>query len=270
MNSSDKRALVSVIIPAYKDAVRLARTLLRLREIREREYPELEVIVSVKQSSEDDTEAVARRCADTVVVGNGGVSRQRNAGAAAARGTVLVLLDADAVPSFGTIPAIAAAAAQGTIGTCTAFPNRKTVKARLAIWSQNFVRGLHLFKGVSNLLYCHRSIFFERGIRYDPELNVGEHFDFYRRAVREGGARFRYLRIPRGFEVDVDRYERAGYIRTFVFWIIFTVYRLSVGSSAELEKLYWERDGKVALPDLIRLFKEGRRALRIRALSDKL
>lgn len=267
--STNEQPAVSVIIPAYKDAIRLSRTLLRLKEIREREYPNLEVIVSVQPYPGDGTETVARSYADAVVLSNGGVSRQRNTGAEASRGAVLVFLDADALPSFATIPAIAAATGRDTIGTCTAYPNRDGIRACLSIWLQNFVRGLHLVKGVSNLLFCHRSIFFERGVRYDPNLNVGEHFDFYRRAVKEGKAHYRYLRIPNGFEVDVGRYERVGYVRTFIFWLIFTAYRYLVGSSIEIEKLYWERDGRVGLSDLVRLYKAGKQALRLRAQEGK-
>ena len=59
---------ISVIIPVYNDAARLERTLLRLREIKAREYPELQVIASVRPSH-DGTEAVARELADLVVPG---------------------------------------------------------------------------------------------------------------------------------------------------------------------------------------------------------
>jgi glycosyltransferase involved in cell wall biosynthesis len=87
--------LVSVVIPAYNAARYLEEA---VRSVLEQTITDLEVIV-VNDGSTDDTSAVARRIADPRVRvidrPNGGVSRARNTGIEAARGTYIALLDAD-------------------------------------------------------------------------------------------------------------------------------------------------------------------------------
>lgn len=208
---------ISVIIPAYNDAQDLQKTLLRLREIREREYPALEIIVSVRPST-DDTDAVARALADRVVEG-GTPSVGRNAGAEIAQGEIFVFLDADAVPNFGTFPEIANTVAERIIGTCASYPNLSTPRARFAIWFKNTMHRIGIWKSASSLLFCHRRLFIDRGIRYDPKRSVGEPSDLVWRARKRAGARYVFLPIPRGYEFSVDRYERNGYLKTFLFWV---------------------------------------------------
>lgn len=242
---------ISAIIPAYEDALRLRHTVSRLRAIREREYPLLEIIVSVRESR-DGTLDVARGLADVVVTTEGFVSESRNTGAALAKGEVLLFLDSDAVPSFGTIPRIAAAAEEGTIGTCTSYPNRFGWRAFAATALQNMLKASHLVKG-SSLMFCHRSIFFDDGVRYDPALNIGEHHDFVRRALKRG-ARHVYLRIPRGYRVDVRRYERFGYLHTFVFWFLFSAYSVfsDRALAEEFARIYWDTRGRVSYRSITR------------------
>ena len=242
---------ISVIIPTYQDGERLRRNLVRLREIQRREYPALEIIVSVRPS-EDMTLEVAERFADKVVLTEGLVSESRNNGGAAATGEVLLFLDADAVPNFGTLRKISAAAKPGTMGTCASFPHPFSLRALLAISCQNTLRALHLVKG-ANLLFCHRSIFFDKGIRYDPERNLGEHHDFVQRAVTSG-ARYRYLRIPKGYEVDVGRYDTLGYLRTFCFWIMYSLSKLLHADAfiQECTRLYWNKNERMSYASLFR------------------
>src|SRR3989338_10259334 len=85
--------LVSVIIPAYNEAVGLGETLESLNKIRQTEYLNLEVIVAVNGSN-DATELVARRQADKVfVLTERNAAEARNIGAHAAMGEILIFLD---------------------------------------------------------------------------------------------------------------------------------------------------------------------------------
>jgi len=85
----------SVIIPAYNEAALLPRTLTALAEAMAGVDAPGEVIV-VDNNSTDDTAAVARARGATVVFEpHNQISRARNRGAAAARGDVLVFVDAD-------------------------------------------------------------------------------------------------------------------------------------------------------------------------------
>lgn len=231
--------LISVIIPAYNDAVRLERVLVRLSAIRDREYPNMEVIVAVRPSA-DGTEAVAARYGARMVLG-GKPSEGRNAGVDAAHGDMFLFLDADAVPNFGTLSVIAKKGREKNIlGTCTAYPNHATFLAMGTVAAHNFMRWSGIAKGMTNLLFVHSKIVRDRGIRYDPKRNIGEHADFIHRAIRNARAKFHYIRIQRGYEFAVDRYERVGYLRTFWFWARWWIGVYILKRSAEkLESEYW-------------------------------
>ncbi len=237
---------VSVIIPAYNDAARLERTLLRLREIKQHEYPALEVIVSARRSH-DATEAVARELADLVVPG-GMPSVGRNNGARAAKGEVLISLDADTLPGHGTIKAVAAAAGPGVIGSCTAYSEERSPLAALTTISINFLRWSGLIKGLSNLLFCDAALFREGGIGYDERLSVGEHHDFIRRA-RARGCAFRYVRARPGYAIDMERHKNWGYFPLMCFWFKWTLLHGVLRRPARhLEEEYWNNCRRSAAP----------------------
>jgi rSAM/selenodomain-associated transferase 2 len=81
---------LSIIVPALNEAGGIAAALQRLQAWR----PQVEVIV-VDGGSDDATVAVATPLADHVLVCERGRARQMNAGAAKARGDVLLFLHAD-------------------------------------------------------------------------------------------------------------------------------------------------------------------------------
>lgn len=82
---------LSIVMPVLNEAGHLAATLAALAPLQQRG---VEVIV-VDGGSEDDTVDEARRHATTVCVSPRGRARQMNAGAALARGDVLLFLHAD-------------------------------------------------------------------------------------------------------------------------------------------------------------------------------
>ena len=84
---------LSIIIPAVDDAECLATTLPALARLRGAGH---EVIV-VDGGSRDDTRSRARCFADRVLVAGRGRGRQMNAGAAVAKGDVLLFLHADSL-----------------------------------------------------------------------------------------------------------------------------------------------------------------------------
>ncbi len=82
---------ISVIVPVLNEAAGLAAMLQSLREMRSRGH---EVIV-VDGGSSDDTPALARDGSDRLISAARGRAGQMNAGAAAARGGILLFLHAD-------------------------------------------------------------------------------------------------------------------------------------------------------------------------------
>jgi rSAM/selenodomain-associated transferase 2 len=93
--------LFSIIIPALNEAGGIAAVLDRLQPLR----GEAEVIV-VDGGSEDGTARIAAPLADRVIEAPRGRARQMNAGAAVAKGDVLVFLHADTALPDGALEAI--------------------------------------------------------------------------------------------------------------------------------------------------------------------
>ena len=101
---------ISLILPAKNEAEGLRRTLPGLRQ----QFPEAELIV-VNDGSTDDTAAVAAEFGATVLtspysMGNGAAIKR---GARAARGEILVFLDADGQHAAGSLPALLAKLDEG-------------------------------------------------------------------------------------------------------------------------------------------------------------
>ena len=86
--------MLSIVIPCLNEAQGIADTLTALAPLRQRGS---EVIV-VDGGSTDDTVACAEQHADLVVAAPRGRAAQMNAGAARARGSILLFLHADSVP----------------------------------------------------------------------------------------------------------------------------------------------------------------------------
>ena len=84
--------LLSIVVPALNEAACIVATLQALAPLRDGD--EAEVIV-VDGGSSDGTHALAAAWADQVLASPRGRARQMNAGAAAARGEVLLFLHAD-------------------------------------------------------------------------------------------------------------------------------------------------------------------------------
>jgi rSAM/selenodomain-associated transferase 2 len=95
------RPQISFVIPARNEAPRLPTTLESIRQA----CPEAEVII-VDGASSDGTADVARRSHARVIHAAPCRGRQCNAGAASARGRLLVFLHADTVLSAGAGPAL--------------------------------------------------------------------------------------------------------------------------------------------------------------------
>lgn len=90
---------ISVIVPTRNSGRTLERC---LRSIRHQSGPVVELVV-VDNGSSDETLAIAEELADVVLRGGPERSAQRNAGACASSGEVVVFVDADMVVSPGVV-----------------------------------------------------------------------------------------------------------------------------------------------------------------------
>jgi rSAM/selenodomain-associated transferase 2 len=86
-------AQISIIIPALSEAAGIGATLAALQPLRSRGHD----VIVVDGGSEDGTPELARPLADRVIAAPRGRASQMNAGAAEARGDVVLFLHADTV-----------------------------------------------------------------------------------------------------------------------------------------------------------------------------
>lgn len=232
----------SVVIPALNEVRCLAPLLERLdRDVRSRHR--LEVVISDGGSTDGSIE-LARALADAVVV-HEGTERQtiaagRNAGAAAARGRLLLFTNADVLfrdDLDGFLLRMLGEAEHHGAATCRVevHPEAATMQDRLVLGGCNAVyrawTGLGLGMGRGECQAVRRDVFDAVG-GYNPRLVAGEDFDLYRRIATwgrtTGRARVRFVWDEVVWE-DPRRYRKHGYVRTLASWLRNSAYVAFLG-----------------------------------------
>lgn len=176
---------ISLIVPAHNEAAFLPACLDAAARSAERIDQEVEIIVVLNRCT-DETEAIARGRGCVIVREDAkNLSLIRNAGAAAARGDILVTCDADSRMHPETFPEIIRLLGTGKHvgGGALILPER---------WSPGIIAsGLAIlpylaFTGVSfGLFWCLRSDFGAIG-GFDPKLVSVEDVDFAKRLKAHG------------------------------------------------------------------------------------
>ena len=189
-----KRApTISVVIPALNEQAHVARA---LDSVFRQRYPaqRLEAVL-VDNDSQDGTMAEAQKVAAAWSArGPGaprlqllketgrGAGRAKNSGAAAARGDVLVFLDADSTLGANVSSAVAAAWRGGARGGSI-----KVLADSEDVWERCFFGLLEIGKSLTGVHcqmgYLDRGLF-ERLGGFRPELRLAEDVDLMRRAAR--------------------------------------------------------------------------------------
>lgn len=179
---------LSVIIPAFNEADYILETLDRLRtaerHFRDAAGGDVEILV-VDNASTDATRELARHAGATIVdETEHNIARVRNAGAAAARHSVLMFLDADTLVPRELLLRIARAMADescagGAIDVLHR-PARLVLRVYLKLW-----RILGLVGGMAQgaCQFCRSDVFQELG-GYDERQYMGEDVDFFWRLKR--------------------------------------------------------------------------------------
>ena len=109
--------MISIIIPTYNEAERIAATIIKTKAANIHNY-EIEIIV-IDGGSSDETIAIAKANDATVFISDKkGRAAQMNYGAAAAKGEVLYFLHADSIPPNNFVKYINDAIEQGFITGC--------------------------------------------------------------------------------------------------------------------------------------------------------
>ena len=215
---------ISVIIPALDEEASIARAIRSCREA-----GPCEVIVA-DGGSRDRTVEVARGEAVTVTAAPRGRAAQMTAGAAVARGDILLFLHADTLLPRGAVPAVLGALQDpAVIGGAfrvrlAASPGAsRYVHATLGIAG----RMIGARAGVTRAFTGDQAIFVRaetfRSVGGYPEIPLMEDVELSRRMRREG----KTVLLPLRVETSGRRWEAWGPLRTVLFmWRIRTGYLL--------------------------------------------
>jgi len=221
----------------------LGRTLSQFTDSVRSKY-RLEVIVS-DGGSTDETMCVAQASADTVVANEGGVRQNisigRNAGARAARGEILVFINADTFIDdtdsfFAEIAEVIAREGVSAV-TCNVLVHREEERKvdvlfhSLYNWYFRFLNIIGMGMGRGECQVVRRDLFFSVG-GYNEKIAAGEDFDLFVRLRRRGTIVFLHSQCVRE---SPRRYRRYGYLAVSVMWFVNAVAVLMLGRSVTRE-----------------------------------
>ncbi|MEW4529326.1 TIGR04283 family arsenosugar biosynthesis glycosyltransferase [Maioricimonas sp. JC845] len=205
---------ISVIIPTLNEADRIAEVVRRTRDL-----GECEVIV-VDGGSDDGTLELARQEADQALPGPRGRALQQNAGAAAARGDVLLFLHADCWLEPGSLEEIRSALDSGDVpaGCFRQRIDAQGAAYRMLEWGNAArVRCFGWAYGDQGI-FIRREVF-ER-VGGFPEVRLMEDLLLSKSLARHGGIR---LLGPR-LHVSPRRWQQNGIVRqTLRNWTLLTL-----------------------------------------------
>jgi glycosyltransferase involved in cell wall biosynthesis len=180
--------LISIVIPAFNEEDYLRQTLTSLNnagELLARESDVMVEVIVVDDASVDSTADIARSLGARVVEGaHQSVAKARNAGGRAARGDVLIFVDADTLVPDQLLLRIAAAmsdrsCAGGAVDTDYR-PTKIAVRIYLGFW-RVIGRMMGMAQGATQ--FCRRDVFSALN-GFDEKLFMGEDVDFYWRLKR--------------------------------------------------------------------------------------
>lgn len=209
----------SIVIPTFNEKNILGELHESLRSLVESDRGSVEIIVT-DGHSEDETAEVAASYGWRTIRAARGRGSQMNAGAAQARGEILIFLHADTRLPKTALPMIGAALRDpGTVGGN--FKLKFAGKSREAEW----LTCIYPFLRLGGMCYGDSGFFIRReifsaigGFRDYP---IFEDCDLFRRVSRTG----RFETLP-GVATTSSRRFEGRFLRTLLLWVI-------------LQSLYW-------------------------------
>ena len=204
--------MISVIIPAHNEERYLRGT---LNTVQRQNYQRYEIVV-VANGCTDQTPAVAaNRCHNLIIVPEKGLSRARNLGAHAARGELLLFLDADTVLEWDALENVARQFTRDhAVGTLKGKPDSDRLPHHLIYFLKNFEHRWSLHPGSSGVIFCWKDDFEAMG-GFDEALEVMENSDLIRKLKTLG----KYLYIQESAAItSMRRYEKYGFVRACKLW----------------------------------------------------
>jgi glycosyltransferase involved in cell wall biosynthesis len=229
---------ISVVIPTLNEAGRIGTILAALKG--QSEAPPFEILVC-DGNSQDDTVSIARSFAGVQILeSERGVSRQRNIGAAAAQGELLIFLDADDSPPPRFLAQVWSS--YNRIHFAVACPWFVAVDGGPVSKLCYLAFNLGFFAGQSTLrmgsgvcLICPRDRFLKAG-GFEARFHLGEDIHLIRKLCPRHGLH-RHLLVPLG--TSARRFEHDQPLRLMLFYTLITPL-LVLGWWQPLQKLKYK------------------------------
>jgi glycosyltransferase involved in cell wall biosynthesis len=186
--------MISFVIPAFNEERELESTIAAIRVSAEQSGHDYEIIVVDDASIDATPQLAARAGARVVSISRRQIAAARNAGARAARGEVLLFVDADTrINRAHVVDALAALNAGYSGGSA-----RVVTDGTIPLWGRVFVKTFCAIYFANNLgagafLFTTRENFDKIG-GFDEQLFIGEEV-YFSLALRKLG-RFKILREP--------------------------------------------------------------------------
>lgn len=205
--------MISVIVPAHNESEYLGRT---LRALQAQEYSNYEVIV-VCNGCDDDTARIARGgCHVLIETQERGISMARNRGARAARGELLLFLDADTVLEAHALKTIARKFKRtDAAATLRGIPDSPRWIYHVLYFFKNRMHRLHIHKGSVGVILCWKDDFLATG-GFDEHLHVMENSELIKKLCEFGS--YRCIAQTAAL-TSMRRYDTIGPVQTAGMWI---------------------------------------------------
>lgn len=235
MQQADGEPWLSVIVPALDEAASIASTLAPLQAAR---ADGCEIIV-VDGGSRDGTAALAKPMADRVVGAPRGRAAQMNAGAALARGDVLLFLHADTLLPQAAPQLVRRALADRAYcwGRFDVRLSGRHPLLRMVGWMMNWRSQLTAIATGDQAIFVCREAF--GAVGGFPAIALMEDIEISRRLKRLG--RPARVRVP--VVTSSRRWEDGGILRTIAhMWALRLAYAVGVAPE-RLARRYHPRDG---------------------------
>jgi len=185
--------MISVIIPTLNEEKYIGPT---LKALKSQDYTRKYEIILADGGSRDKTVKIAKNMVDKVVVVNErGIAKGRNTGARAAKGDMLLFVDADTILLFNALEEVEKAFKNKKIvcASCPILPTTPQAKYFMLYWGFNqFVKTSIRTRTpqIAGLFFACRKKAFDRVGGFDENLETLEDFDLSRKLSKIGKTSF--------------------------------------------------------------------------------
>lgn len=202
--------MLSVIVPTLNEEKYIENT---LKALRSQDYKSEYEIIVADSNSKDRTVEIAKKYADkTIVIKERGISKGRNAGAAAARGDIFLFVDADTMLLFNGLTEIEKVLRKkNVVGvSCPIAPLSAQARDFIFYWIVNQLSKTSSKTKkaqVPGICFACRKDAFEKVGGYDESVETAEDYDLSERLSKIGKIEFTEKTLA---FTSTRRFDRLG------------------------------------------------------------